>query len=247
MLTRLSRRTLLQGSSGGRSRRQPAAIHERLSGSSPTPPSSACFTPLPPDSAPPGAAAKFSEDAFAQWKAAKGAEVEYEMLAWPQLHRPWHGDRVSATGSAPGTSSICAAGCPSRKSNIIPFADALPKALVDDLAEVELLDRDGGRQAPRRGVHASSPLTPFYNKAILDQAGFKAPLPRIGTSQRLRQGTDPATAITASCRTGMAIRPASAARPCYWMTASPAGRRQDVRRGRPGRCSRAMPAPMRCS
>src|ERR1700740_2933532 len=56
------------------------------------------FAPLPPDPSPPGAA-KFSEEALAKWKAANAASVNYELVAWPQLH-----DRMAtafASGSAP--------------------------------------------------------------------------------------------------------------------------------------------------
>ena len=57
------------------------------------------LSPLPPDPAPPGAA-KFSEDAFAKWQQTNGVKVNYELLAWPQLH-----DRM-ATDFASGAACL---------------------------------------------------------------------------------------------------------------------------------------------
>ena len=54
------------------------------------------FAPLPPDPAPPGDA-KFSQDALVSWEQANGAKVNYEAVAWPQLH-----DKM-ATNFASGT------------------------------------------------------------------------------------------------------------------------------------------------
>ena len=54
------------------------------------------FAPLPPDPAPPGDG-KFSQDALAAWEQSKGAKVNYEAVAWPQLH-----DKM-ATNFASGT------------------------------------------------------------------------------------------------------------------------------------------------
>jgi len=129
------------------------------------------FAPLPPDPAPPGAA-KFSEEAFARWKAANGAEVEYELLAWPQLH-----DRMAtafASGSAPWDIVYMSGWVPELQSNIIPYADALPKALVDDLpkSSFSTVTVDGKRYG---AIFTLSLLTLFYNKALLAKAGFKSP------------------------------------------------------------------------
>jgi multiple sugar transport system substrate-binding protein len=129
------------------------------------------FAPLPPDPAPPGAA-KFSEDALAKWKAGSDASVNYELVAWPQLH-----DRMAtafASGSAPWDVVYMCGWVPELLSFIRPYADGLPKALVDDLpkSSFSTVTWDGKRYGT---VFTLSLLTLFYNREHLDQAGFKAP------------------------------------------------------------------------
>jgi multiple sugar transport system substrate-binding protein len=129
------------------------------------------FAPLPPDPSPPGAA-KFSEDALAKWKADHGADVSYELLAWPQLH-----DRMAtafASGSSPWDICYMCGWVPEFKSYITPYADSLSKDLVADLpaSSFSTVTVDGKRYGT---VFTLSLLTLFYNKAHLDAAGFKAP------------------------------------------------------------------------
>ena len=129
------------------------------------------FSPVPPDPAPPGAA-KFAEEAFDRWKADHGADVAYEMLAWPQLH-----DRMAtafASGSSPWDICYNCGWVPEFQSYLTPYADALPKELVDDLPATSFstVTVDGKRFG---AVFTLSLLTLFYNKEHLDQAGFTAP------------------------------------------------------------------------
>jgi multiple sugar transport system substrate-binding protein len=129
------------------------------------------FAPLPPDPSPPGAA-KFSEEALGKWKAANGASVNYELLAWPQLH-----DRMAtafASGSAPWDIVYMSGWVPELQSYLRPYADNLPKALVDDLpkSSFSTVTWNGKRYGT---VFTLSLLTLFYNKEHFDQAGFKAP------------------------------------------------------------------------
>lgn len=127
------------------------------------------FSPLPPDPAPPGAA-KFSEDAFAKWQADNGATVSYETLAWPQLH-----DRMAtafASGAAPWDITYNCGWVPEFESFLTPYADNLPKALVDDLPPTSFATTTVGGK--RYGaVFTLSLLTLFYNKELMEQAGFK--------------------------------------------------------------------------
>lgn len=127
------------------------------------------FSPLPPDPAPPGAA-KFSEEAFAKWQADNGATVAYETLAWPQLH-----DRMAtafASGAAPWDITYNCGWVPEFESFLSPYADTLPKALVDDLPASSFATTTVGGK--RYGaVFTLSLLTLFYNKELLEQAGFK--------------------------------------------------------------------------
>lgn len=169
MSMRMSRRNLLHGTAAAGAL---ASLPSFMTGSAFADTAKlSVFGPLPPDPAPPGAA-KFSEEAFAKWKAEKGAEVEYELLAWPQLH-----DRMAtafASGSAPWDIVYMCGWVPELQSNIIPYADNLPKALVDDLpkSSFSTVTVDGKRYGT---VFTLSLLTLFYNKAMLDKAGFKAP------------------------------------------------------------------------
>ncbi len=127
------------------------------------------FSPLPPDPAPPGAA-KFSEEAFAKWQADNGATVAYETLAWPQLH-----DRMAtafASGAAPWDITYNCGWVPEFESFLTPYADNLPKALVDDLPATSFATTTVGGK--RYGaVFTLSLLTLFYNKELMEQAGFK--------------------------------------------------------------------------
>ena len=127
------------------------------------------FSPLPPDPAPPGAA-KFAEEAFAKWQAANGATVAYETLAWPQLH-----DRMAtafASGAAPWDITYNCGWVPEFQSFLTPYADNLPKALVDDLPPTSFATTtvDGKRYG---AVFTLSLLTLFYNRELMEQAGFK--------------------------------------------------------------------------
>ncbi|WP_026169100.1 ABC transporter substrate-binding protein [Sinorhizobium meliloti] len=129
------------------------------------------FGPLPPDPAPPGAA-KFAEAAFEAWKAANGASVNYELLAWPQLH-----DRMAtafASGSAPWDVIYMCAWVPEFESFILPFVDDLPADLVADLPEssFKTVTWNGKRYG---AVFTLSLLTLFFNTEHLEQAGIKAP------------------------------------------------------------------------
>ena len=129
------------------------------------------FGPLPPDPAPPGAA-KFSEEAFAAWKAAHDANVEYDLVAWPQLH-----DRMAtafASGSAPWDICYNCGWVPEFAGYLEPFADDLPKELVDDLppSSFSTVTVDGKKYG---AIFTLSLLTLFYNKEHLDQAGITAP------------------------------------------------------------------------
>ena len=126
------------------------------------------FGPLPPDPAPPGAA-KFSEAAFEAWQKAHGAKVSYDLLAWPQLH-----DRMAtafASGSAPWDVMYMCGWVPEFASFLVPYADELPKALVDDLpkSSFETVSWGGKRYG---AVFTLSLLTLFYNKEHLASIGF---------------------------------------------------------------------------
>ena len=145
------------------------------------------FSPLPPDPAPPGAA-KFSEEAFAKWQAEHAAAVSYETLAWPQLH-----DRMAtafASGSAPWDITYNCGWVPEFQSFLSPYADSLPKELVDDLppSSFSTVTVDGKRYG---AVFTLSLLTMFYNKEHLEKAGFKEAAQELGRTQELRQGTHP--------------------------------------------------------
>ncbi|MBB3769985.1 multiple sugar transport system substrate-binding protein [Angulomicrobium tetraedrale] len=128
------------------------------------------FGPLPPDPAPPGAA-KFAEAAFEAWKKAHNAQVSYDLLAWPQLH-----DRMAtafASGSAPWNVLYMCGWVPEFAAFLAPFADDLPKALVDDLpaSSFETVTWQGKRYG---AVFTLSLLTLFYNKEHLAEIGFSA-------------------------------------------------------------------------
>lgn len=128
------------------------------------------FGPLPPDPAPPGAA-KFSEVAFEAWQKAHGATVTYDLLAWPQLH-----DRMAtafASGSAPWDVMYMCGWVPEFAPFLVPYADELPRALVDDLpkSSFETVTWGGKRYG---AVFTLSLLTLFFNKEHLAAAGFSS-------------------------------------------------------------------------
>lgn len=126
------------------------------------------FGPLPPDPAPPGAA-KFSEAAFDAWQRANSAKVSYDLVAWPQLH-----DRMAtafASGSAPWDVMYNCGWVPEFASFLAPYADNLPKTLVDDLpaSSFETVTWDGKRYG---AVFTLSLLTLFFNTEQLSAIGL---------------------------------------------------------------------------
>ena len=92
--TRPTRRRLLQGAAGLGGL---ASLPFTFQGAEAEEAALSVFSPLPPDPAPPGAA-KFSEEAFATWQKANAAKVNYDMVAWPQLH-----DKMATTFAAGGS------------------------------------------------------------------------------------------------------------------------------------------------
>jgi multiple sugar transport system substrate-binding protein len=129
------------------------------------------FCPLAPDPAPPGVA-KFSEDAFGQWQQTNGIKVNYEALAWPQLH-----DKM-ATDFASGADTydvIYMSGwVPEFAEFLTPIGDKIPPDLKADLppssfSTVTWDDKVYGV------VFTLSLLTLFYNQEHFDKAGIKAP------------------------------------------------------------------------
>ncbi|MCW2308933.1 ABC transporter substrate-binding protein [Rhodobium gokarnense] len=129
------------------------------------------FGPLPPDPAPPGAA-KFAGAEFDAWKAANGADVTYDLVAWPQLH-----DRMAtafASGSAPWDVMYNCGWVPEFESFLLPFVDDLPKELVDDMpgSSFSTVTWNGKSYG---AIFTLSLLTLFYNKEHLDEAGLGAP------------------------------------------------------------------------
>jgi len=167
MLNSLTRRNFMQtGAAAGLAMAMPGLLTRSAHAQSA---SLNVFSPLPPDPAPPGAA-NFSKEAFAKWQAANGVAVDYEMLAWPQLH-----DRMAtafASGSSPWDIVYNCGWVPEFQSYLTPYADNLPKQLVDDLppSSFSTVTVDGKRYGT---VFTLSLLTLFYNKEHLDQAGFK--------------------------------------------------------------------------
>lgn len=129
------------------------------------------FAPLPPDPSPPGGA-KFALGQLANWERSHSAKVNYELLAWPQLH-----DRM-ATAFASGTVSwdivYMSGWVPEFQPFLVPFVDNLPKALIDDLpgSSFSTVTWGGKRYGT---VFTLSLLTLFYNQEHFAQAGLKAP------------------------------------------------------------------------
>ena len=90
-----------------------------------------------------------------------GAQVNYELLAWPQLH-----DRMAtafASGSAPWDIIYMCGWVPEFESFLTPFADNLPKELIDDLpkSSFSTVTCDGKRYG---AVFTLSLLTLFYQQ-----------------------------------------------------------------------------------
>jgi multiple sugar transport system substrate-binding protein len=129
------------------------------------------FAPLPPDPSPPGAA-KFSEAAFKAWQQSHDARVNYELLAWPQLH-----DRMAtafASGSFDWDIVYMCGWVPEFIDSIVPYADKLPATTVSDMptSSFKTVTVDGKRYG---AVFTLSLLTLFYNTEHLDIAGLKEP------------------------------------------------------------------------
>ncbi|WP_029350307.1 extracellular solute-binding protein [Bosea sp. 117] len=165
MSIELSRRGVLRAAaSAGALAALPAGFSSRASAAE----ALSVFGPLPPDPAPPGAA-KFAEAAFEAWQKAHNATVSYDLLAWPQLH-----DRMAtafASGSAPWDVTYMCGWVPEFVSFLTPFADELPKALVDDLpaSSFETVTWQGKRYG---AIFTLSLLTLFFNKEHLASIGF---------------------------------------------------------------------------
>jgi multiple sugar transport system substrate-binding protein len=129
------------------------------------------LSPLAPDPAPPGVA-KFSEDAFAQWQQTNGVKVNYEALAWQQLH-----DKM-ATDFASGTDTydlIYMSGwVPEFAEFLTPIGDQIPADLKADLptSSFSTVTWDNNTYGV---VFTLSLLTLFYNQEHFEKAGIKAP------------------------------------------------------------------------
>lgn len=129
------------------------------------------FSPLPPDPAPPGAA-KFSEAALADWEKANHAKVNYDMVAWPQLH-----DKMATTfasGEHVWDVVYMSGWVPEFAKFVTPFKDKLPKELVDDLPKSSFATVTWNGETSGV-VFTLSLLTLFYNSELLEKAGFKSP------------------------------------------------------------------------
>lgn len=129
------------------------------------------LVPAAPDPAPPGVA-KFSEEAFAKWKADNSAEVVYEAPPWPQLH-----DKMAANFASGQYVHDITYNCgwvPEFADYLVDFVDQLPADLVADLPKSSFSTLTWGGK--RLGViFTLSLLTMFYNKEHLEQAGIKEP------------------------------------------------------------------------
>lgn len=129
------------------------------------------FGPQPPDPAPPGAA-QFAIDLFDKWKADNKASVEYDLVAWPQLH-----DRMAtafASGSAPWDVVYMSGWVPEFATSLRPFADKLPASLVDDMPPTSFATTTWDGQV-YGAVFTLSLLTLFYNTEHLAEAGLDGP------------------------------------------------------------------------
>lgn len=129
------------------------------------------LAPAAPDPAPPGVA-KFSEEAFAKWKAGNNVEVVYEAPPWPQLH-----DKMAANFAAGQYVHDVIYNCgwvPEFADYLVDFVKDLPKELIDDLppSSFSTVTWEGKRLGV---VFTLSLLTLFYNKEHLEKAGIKEP------------------------------------------------------------------------
>jgi multiple sugar transport system substrate-binding protein len=129
------------------------------------------LVPAAPDPAPPGVA-KFSEDAFAKWKADNGAEVVYEAPPWPQLH-----DKMAAnfaSGQYVHDIIYMSGWVPEFADYLVDFVDDLPAELIADLPKSSFSTVTWGGK--KLGVvFTLSLLTMFYNTEHLEKAGIKEP------------------------------------------------------------------------
>lgn len=129
------------------------------------------LVPAAPDPAPPGVA-KFSEEAFAKWKADNNVEVVYEAPPWPQLH-----DKMAANFASGKYVHDIVYNCgwvPEFADYLVDFVDQLPADLVADLPKSSFSTLTWGGK--RLGViFTLSLLTMFYNTEHLEQAGIKEP------------------------------------------------------------------------
>ncbi len=126
------------------------------------------FSPLAPDPAPPGVA-QFSLDALAAWEKANATKVNYDQIAWVQLH-----NRMAtsfAAGDAAWDVVYMCGWVPEFAGYLVPFVDSLPKELIDDLPESSFttVTWDGKRLGT---VFTLSLLTLFYNEEHLKIAGL---------------------------------------------------------------------------
>lgn len=129
------------------------------------------LVPAAPDPAPPGVA-KFSEEAFAKWKADNGAEVVYEAPPWPQLH-----DKMAAnfaSGQYVHDIIYMSGWVPEFADYLVDFVDDLPAELIADLPKSSFSTVTwGGRKLGV--VFTLSLLTMFYNMEHFEKAGIKEP------------------------------------------------------------------------
>ncbi len=129
------------------------------------------LVPAAPDPAPPGVA-KFSEEAFAKWKADNNAEVAYEAPPWPQLH-----DKMAANfaaGQYVHDIVYMSGWVPEFADYLIDFVGKLPADLISDLpaSSFSTLTWEGKRLGV---IFTLSLLTMFYNMEHLEKAGIQAP------------------------------------------------------------------------
>jgi multiple sugar transport system substrate-binding protein len=134
------------------------------------------LVPAAPDPTPPGVPnAPYSQailDAFAKWQTDNNAKVVYEAPPWSQLH-----DKMAANFASGGyTHDIVymSGWVPEFAQFLTPFADSLPADLVADLppSSFSTVTWDGKKLGV---VFTLSLLTTFYNKAMFEAEGIKAP------------------------------------------------------------------------
>ena len=127
------------------------------------------LVPAAPDPAPPGVA-KFSEEAFAAWKATNKVDVLYEAPPWPQLH-----DKMAANFASGKYVHDIMYNCgwvPEFADYLVDFVADLPQDLVADLPASSFGTTTWGGK--RLGVvFTLSLMTLFYNTEHLDAIGVK--------------------------------------------------------------------------